>query len=642
MRKILLSLIALTSINANAQTKFEVDNTTYTVTSANTVELTSGDKQATVLNVPSTVVNNGATYTVTAIGDEAYYWGKAATVTIPGTVKRIGEKAFYYCYVSNLTLNEGVEEIGKNAFASNKCTSIDIPASVKKIDDNAFFGNSSNSPLTKLTLREGLKVIGKAAFYGNSIAELNIPASVDTIYRAAFLYSNKLEKLTFNEGLVYLGDGAFNNSNKRNKTLTGNIKLPSTLKYIGEEAFLGQPITGINIPAAAETIGGSFMARTNVASITVDEGNKNFHTVGGLLFDTANSMLYAVPMTGIKQVTVPAGCIGINDGAFWGSAVTDVTLPNGLLAIGYGAFQESALANINLPNSITYIDEYAFAGSDISEVTMPESAIYIFQATFAQCNNLKTVVLPSGLKAIDIRAFYGSNNITSVTAKGSVAPALTPAYDTGEAIFTCSTAVPLYVPKGAKSAYSASDNDWSNYLTITETGKGTLLHTSAHPADSASLGKYQYASFQIQFGEAISLVNDKPEVYIRPESPFMWPVKTFAGGWKAAIEANNTLSVYGMNEDGDMDYFVTEKGKCYYVTIPAGIVKNAAGEENEQITLFYYGTSTTAGIGNAPGGSGEASVTARFGLNGLKAGTAQKGIVITKHADGTTKKTVVK
>jgi hypothetical protein len=91
MRKFLLSFIALASISANAQTTFEKSNTTYTVTGANTVELTSGDKTALKVDVPSTVSNNGVTYTVTAIADEAYYWGKAAEVTIPGTVKRIGE-----------------------------------------------------------------------------------------------------------------------------------------------------------------------------------------------------------------------------------------------------------------------------------------------------------------------------------------------------------------------------------------------------------------------------------------------------------------------------------------------------------------------------------------------------------------------
>lgn len=640
MRKFLLSFIALASISANAQTTFEKSNTTYTVTGANTVELTSGDKTALKVDVPSTVSNNGVTYTVTAIADEAYYWGKAAEVTIPGTVKRIGERAFYYCGVINLTLNEGIEEIAHYAFGSNKCASLDIPASVKRIGENAFFGTSTNSPLTKLTLREGLKVIGKSAFYGNSITELTIPASVDSIYKAAFLFSNKLEKLTFNEGLVYLGDGAFNTPYNRNTTLTGNIHLPSTLKYIGVEAFLGMPITGINIPASTEEIGESFIAKTNVAAITVDAGNKNFHSVDGLLYDINNTMLYAVPMTGVTQVTVPAGCIGINGGAFWGSAVTDVTLPKGMLAIGYGAFQESALKNINLPNSITYIDEYAFAGSAIAEVTIPESTIYIFEATFAGCNNLKTVVLPSGLKAIDIRAFNGSNNITSVTCKGSVPPTLIEAYEYEE-IFTCSPSVPLYVPKGTKSAYDSSDY-WKSYLTITETDKGVLKHIASMPAENTAFSKYQYPSFQIQFGENISLVNDKPEAYIRANYQWMAPVKNFAGGWKATIEANNTLSVYGMNEYDEMDYFVAEKGKCYYVTIPAGIVKNEAGEENEQITLFYYGPDTDTAIDNARNSDSKAPVIARFNLNGQKTGTAQKGLVITKHADGTTTKTVVK
>ncbi|MBQ7422667.1 MAG: leucine-rich repeat domain-containing protein [Prevotella sp.] len=641
MRKLLLSLLIAICSYANAQT-FTEGSYTYTVTGDNTVEITTGDKTSAILDVPSTVTHEGVVYDVTSIGAEAFQWNKATTVTIPGSIKTIGEKAFYYGNITSITFNEGLEEIGTYAFGSSKCVSLVFPNSLKRIADHAFFGSSYGPTLTSVTFGDGLEYIGSAAFYGNALTELDIPASVDTIASTAFLHSNKLEKLTFHDGLKYIGAGAFNNTDKRNQTLT-SVTLPSTLSYLGDEAFLKMPITSINVPAALETFGESAIAGTAVEEITIDPANKNFHLVDGILYSTNNSLLYAVPMKGKQEVSVVNGCIGIVGGAFWGSEVSRVTLPNGLLAIGYGAFQESELSEITFPTTVTYVDELAFAGTKITDVTFPENAIYIYEGTFAQCPNLKTITLSSGLQAIDVRAFYGSNNIESVTCKGSKAPGLVVAYEYEE-IFTCPTSAKLYVPKGAKASYQYRDGSWDSwdtYFTITETEQGTLVPVELIN-DSTELSKYAYASFQVRFGEEISLVNDAPEAYIRANAPYNAPYAKFDGGWKAMIEANNTLTVFAMDADGYMDYFVAQEGDTYYVTIPEGVVKNAAGEQNEHITMVFYGPNTL-GVENVSAiGKADGKVVARYNINGQQLNSAQKGINIVRMSDGSAKKIVVK
>ena len=73
-----------------------------TGTSPNTVAVTyatgSYNSYSGNVDIPSTVTYNGTTYTVTAVGNNAFRNCSNLTgVTIPGTVTSIGDYAFYYC-----------------------------------------------------------------------------------------------------------------------------------------------------------------------------------------------------------------------------------------------------------------------------------------------------------------------------------------------------------------------------------------------------------------------------------------------------------------------------------------------------------------------------------------------------------------
>lgn len=644
MRKTLLTMFAAFSLMAGAQT-FTVDNTTYNVVGEGEVTITSGDKDATVLNVPSSVSYEGQNYTVTAIGDEAYQWSKAEVVTIPGTIKNIGDRAFYYGSVLTLTLEEGIERIGVYAFGSSKCTSLDIPGSVKRIEANAFFGSSFSPTLENLTFHEGLEYIGPSAFYGNKVKRLEIPSSVKEIGKTAFLYSRELEELVFNEGLEVIGPGAFNNNEKRNKVLK-HVDFPSTLKEIGQEAFFKMPLEGtITLPASLETLGGSAFASTQIEAIALAGENPNFDIVDGVLYNKNHTLLMMVPMKGTAAVNVLDGCLGIYEGSFWGSEVTDVTLPEGIVGIDYGAFQESKLKNINLPQSLSYIDEFSFAGSQIEKVEWPENCFQMYEATFAMCPNLKEVVLSSGLLALDVRAFAYSNNIEKVTCKGSIAPGLVQAYE-GEEVFTCDGAK-LYIPKGSKASYleqrEGSWDSWDTYFSLSdiiEMEKGTIRPIAVSPSMDKDLDKYQYASFQIQFAEPIELVQANPACAIRVNSP-IYAGYNFGGEWKAMIEAGNTLTVFANDEDGFMTYFETEAEKDYYLTVPEGTVKNAEGELNDHLIFVWSGagTHTPDAIEQTDIQQGsQAKVAARYNIGGQQIGEAQRGINIVRMTDGTVKK----
>ena len=95
----LLCLCLLASINAFAQA-VEIDGIYYNlVTKAKQAEVTSNpNNYKGTIKIPGTVSYNNVTYSVTSIGERAFYYCSGLTsVTIPNSVTSIGTSAFYYC-----------------------------------------------------------------------------------------------------------------------------------------------------------------------------------------------------------------------------------------------------------------------------------------------------------------------------------------------------------------------------------------------------------------------------------------------------------------------------------------------------------------------------------------------------------------
>jgi len=124
----------------------------YNITGTNTVEVTYQDldnnyffhEDETVI-IPSTVTNpnTNRSYTVTAIGDQAFQRGYYTTlyllrnISIPSTVTRIGRMAFYeQRKLTSLTLPSSITTIGDYAFSQmDALTSLNIPNSVTSLGE---------------------------------------------------------------------------------------------------------------------------------------------------------------------------------------------------------------------------------------------------------------------------------------------------------------------------------------------------------------------------------------------------------------------------------------------------------------------------------------------------------------------------
>ncbi|MBR5727401.1 MAG: leucine-rich repeat protein [Muribaculaceae bacterium] len=603
MKKFLLAIAVLAGLSATAQT-FAVGDLKYTITSATTVEVSGlANTAATAIDVPATAENEGVTYNVTAIGDQAFRWASITSAIIPSSVEVIKHGAFNGADLVSITLNEGLKEIGDYSLACKNLTAIDVPSTVTRIGDDAFF---SATALANVTLHEGLKTIGKSAFYKAPMTSLVIPASVDTIDKTAFLFCKQLATVTLNEGLKYLGDGAFNGC-----TALQGITLPSTLTHIGMECFLeNTQMQSIYLGAGIKELGESFMAKTGITTINLDPANPYFKLVDGVLYSMNGLILYAAPMQGLTEYTVPDGTTAIYGGAFWGSQIVNITLPESMLVLDDYAFCQSPLANINLPNGITYLGEQVFAATNLTEVVLPENAPYIQDGEFAGCTKLRKLTFPSSILQVYNHAFMNCSNLT-ITALGSNPPEIMDYYDDWDEPFY-NASVTVYVPKGAKSAYQAAD--WSYYVTLKESETGTVKTVATSPAYGDTIVNatgYIPMSVTVTFDQPVELVQENPDVHIRTNYLFYSSDIRPDDQWVASLsDDQKTLTLYGADLDGFTCQFRANEEDWYYFSLPAGMVKNADGEESEHIfILVHYAQGEAPQVPGDANGDGQVDIS---------------------------------
>ena len=153
--------------------------------------------------------------------------------------------------------------------------------------------------------------------------------------------------------------------------------------------------------------------------------------------------------TSIKSAVLENGVSSIGTYAFNSFdsnfyALETISLPDSLISIGENAFENcQALTHISIPESVTSIGDYAFGSSGLVSIEIPGSIVSI-ESTFGFCRNLTSVTLHEGLVEIGGTAFYGCEQLSSITIPDSVKII-------GERAFSLTNLKSIVIPGNVKS-----------------------------------------------------------------------------------------------------------------------------------------------------------------------------------------------
>ncbi len=437
--------------------------------------------------IPSEVTYNNKTLKVTSIGYAAFYnCSKVTSITIPNSVTRIiqsafngcsnltsitipsgltrlGDYAFRYCSsLTSITIPNGVTSIGKSVFEGcSGLNSITIRSNVTSIGENAF---QNCSGLTSITIPSNVTSIGENAFQNcSSLTSITIPSNVTSIGKNAFFGCSKLTKVTLNSNSIVSKTNYETNLSHIFSTSVKEIIMGSSVRRIGDYAFLGfSRITSVTIPYGVTSIGNSaFSSCSGLISITIPN---NVISIGSRAFSSCSSLTSITIPNKVKSIGSNAfyGCTGeltINckipssssnyDGVFYGSNFSSIKISEGVDSIGNYAFYNcSNLSSVEISNSVISIGSNAFYGcTGITSLTIPNSVTSIGNSAFYNCSGLTSVTIGNSVTSIGNSAFSGCSGLTSVTIPNSVT-------SIGNSAFSgCTGLESIYIPKGTCSQY---------------------------------------------------------------------------------------------------------------------------------------------------------------------------------------------
>ena len=138
-----------------------------------------------------------------------------------------------------------------------------------------------------------------------------------------------------------------------------SVVIPSTVKSIGDRAFVNNQLTEVVIPSSVTSIGDSAFFNNQLVSLTISG------SVGGSAF--GNNKL--------TTLTLLDGVVSIDLGAFSGNQLTEVVIPSSVTSIGRGAFSKSGSSNQNLSKIVNKTGK-SFEWGDI--ISYYGSAVYSF------------------------------------------------------------------------------------------------------------------------------------------------------------------------------------------------------------------------------------------------------------------------
>ena len=292
----------------------------------------------------------------------------------------------------------------------------------------------------------------------------SIPSNVTEIGEYTFYRCKNMNNggtIEIPEGVERIGGHAFDSVFGYNSK---NLKLPSTLNYVGNYAFENKyNLTNVYI--------------TDLSSFCKIVFNDSESSVFN------ESTKFYVNNTQVTDLTIPSDITKLKTYTFFSAAtITSVTIPSTVRSIGgSGTFQYSGLRNVTVPSSVeswngnftfafcpnltdatlnnkSQIGSYAFSNcTRLTGVTFGDNITAINHNAFRGCTSLTGVTFGDNMKSIANNAFSGCTKLASMTFNSPTPPTIT-----SNSLQGIPSTCKFYVPCSAVNTYRTA-SVWSSY-----------------------------------------------------------------------------------------------------------------------------------------------------------------------------------
>lgn len=262
---------------------------------------------------------------------------------------------------------------------------------VSKINDYAF---QYNTNIKNVIIRENINSIGLKAFIRcTSLISVNINA--ENVGSDAFERCSGLKRVYINSKVKKIDSYAFEYCTN----LTNFIIDSEDIKFTGC---------------------GVFRKCESLEKLKVNEENKNYKVLDGILYSIDEKQLIYAPTEIGGEVIISENVEKICDNAFsYNDKITNIVIPEKVKWIGERAFLNcTSIENIRIPQSVTTLGQQVFLDcTNLKNVNLDSQTSGI--NTFWRCTNLENVTIGTNCKNIGAYCFETCTKLATINYLGT-------------------------------------------------------------------------------------------------------------------------------------------------------------------------------------------------------------------------------